>query len=67
MTTAILFIAWWLSGFLSFVHWHRRDFDVTASVLPIAAAAGLIGPLAFPVGWWIHGNHGDGPVIFPKR
>ncbi len=66
MLVALLLIAWWLSGFLSFVYWYHNDYDVTTAEIPLACVVGLLGPTAFVVGLIVHGK-GEGKIIFRRR
>lgn len=47
-------ILWYLIGFASFIYWWTRDFPFTVVEMPVAILAGLGGPFAFIVGYFIH-------------
>lgn len=69
MITALLFILWWAAGIYGFIFWWTTQHDFTAAELPIAVSLGLMGPLAFLVGWLVHGQRGPkwDSVIFKKK
>jgi len=48
---------WWVSGCASFVRWWTTEFDfVFARDGFVCALAGTVGPLAYLIGWRIHGK-----------
>lgn len=49
-------VLWYLSGTASFVFWWTKTYDFEAGELFVAAFAGVVGPIAFLVGWSIHGE-----------
>jgi hypothetical protein len=53
----IIGLIWYISGCYSFIYWWTMDFSFTKREFPVCACAGLIGPLAFIVGFLIHGIH----------
>lgn len=53
-TTAL----WYLSGIASFIYWWTKDSDFTADKIPLVLFVGIVGPLAFLLGWAIHGELG---------
>jgi len=62
----ILGLVWWLSGVVSFVYWWTREYDITIADLVMALlVGGCLGPIAWIVGWSIHG--GDSRVIMRKK
>ena len=65
----ILTILWWLSGSFSFIYWWTKEFDLETGDIMKAVAMGLLGPLAFPAGWLIHGGDKgrEGRVLIRKR
>lgn len=52
----VLITIWWYSGYWSFKYWYTHDWYFTTRVIPLACFAGTIGPLAFCLGYLIHGN-----------
>lgn len=69
MTTALIIIGiagWLISGYKSFVYWWTHDYDFTNDEISAALFVSLIGPIAFIIGWFIHGNI-KGKIINKKR
>lgn len=52
---------WWVSGVASFCFWWTREFDLIVSNLWTAAFVGLMGPIAFILGWLISGRPSNRP------
>lgn len=68
MKTLLVIALWWASGISGFVYWWTNEHDLTWPVAPAAVVAGAcLGPLAWGVGWVIHGDHEVGGVIVAKR
>lgn len=53
---------WVASGWASFVYWWTWEWDYTTDDRKVAAAAALVGPLAWFIGWHIHA--GNGPTRY---
>ena len=47
---------WYLSGTASFVYWWTNNYNFTTSELLPAAIISVSGPIAFPIGWMVHGK-----------
>ena len=64
----IVLLLWYLSGVASFIYWWTKDFDFELRYIPVAMLSGLIGPLAFVLGAFFHGD-GVWPskIIIKKR
>ncbi len=54
---SLLAIAWFLSGAASFIYWWSSEHGNINGVIGLTMFAGLIGPLAYPLGYIIHGIH----------
>jgi hypothetical protein len=71
MTTTLIIlsalIVWWVIGYQGFKFWWTHTRDFTTDDLGLAAMAGLLGPIAWLVGWWIHGEPGKTRVIAKQR
>lgn len=69
MTFLIYLAAWWIIGAAGFIYWWTREYDFTADLITLLIGCGLVGPLAWIVGYTIHGTSEDGGprVIFKKR
>jgi hypothetical protein len=52
--TILITTLWWISGVCSFIYWWIKDFDFEKSTALLAAYVGLIGPIAFIVGWFLY-------------
>jgi hypothetical protein len=67
MWIEILFwvILWYVVGFVSFIYWWTTENDYTTSQIPISICVGFMGPIAFIIGWSIHG--GPGTTIFKRK
>lgn len=61
--TALLIIAWLVTGYASFVYWWIKDFDFCVNDAIFAIIPALIGPTWFFMGWCIHGDRIDKPLI----
>lgn len=61
--------AWWIIGAASFIFWWTKEFDFETEDILMAFGVGFIGPLAFIVGWIIHGSpfNGVSKTILKKR
>lgn len=66
MTFLIMFL-WWVSGVCSFTYWWIKDFDFEKSTALVAAYCGLIGPIAFVVGWFLSKPVKGGSNVWIKR
>ena len=60
---------WYAIGVASFIYWWTNELDFTSSNIPLAMIIGFAGPLAFPIGFLIHGNHSESRTntILKKR
>ncbi len=61
----LLSILWFFIGIVSFLFWWTKDQDFTSNLIPFALMVGIMGPLAFYVGFMIHGN--DGRVLIKSK
>ncbi len=66
MDILIYVLIWYFVGAASFVFWWTKDFDMTVSYIPIVIVVGLVGPIAFLVGYAMHGK-GKEKVLFKKH
>lgn len=64
MITAV--VLWWLIGYISFIYWYRHDYDITMKELLFGTVVGVLGPIAFLVGWGIHSPN-EPRIIFRKK
>ena len=70
----LLCILWFISGAASFIYWWTKEYDFTWDYVPLMVVSGVCGPLAFFIGWCVHGDavfgrlfkNKDG-VLFKKR
>lgn len=56
-------IAWWAAGYASFVYWWTTQHDLKVEDAICGMFYAVIGPLAFVLGWLIHGK----PVEASRR
>lgn len=66
MMYVILAVAgiWYAVGFVSFVYWHTKKHDFTIGELPTCMIAGIIGPIAYFIGFSIFN---EDKVLIKKR
>ena len=62
---SVLILMWIAFGAWSFVFWWTHDHDFSTNEMGLLASAALFGPLAFVIGWFIHG--GDGRILIARR
>lgn len=67
MLMVLLCILWYISGVASFVYWWTKDYDFSASEILLAALSGGYGPIAFIIGYTIHGTNTDKKVLLKRR
>ena len=60
-------IVWWYIGYRSFIFWWTHDFDYKQSEVPIAYGMGVFGPIAFLIGYLVHGVAGGKKILKAKR
>ena len=52
----LIMLLWTALGTVSFIFWWKKDFDLRVSDVLIGTVFGsILGPLAFIVGYFIHG------------
>ena len=65
---AIGFLVWLLTGAASCIFWWTKEFDLEVGDLLIVLMMAFVGPLAFFIGWMVHGDSlFDEKVIIRKR
>jgi len=64
--STLLWVAWYVLGLVGFVHNYTKQYDITTSEIFLAIIAGLLGPLSFPIGAWIH-DDADGVILFKRK
>lgn len=63
----LLIFLWWIVGAGSFIYWWTKYLDFTVGEeLVVAVIAGVFGPLAFLIGWMVHGDKPE-ITIFKQR
>lgn len=62
----ILIAAWMICGAAGFIHWWRADWPLTTCELPMVFIGALMGPVAWLVGYAIHGKS-QCRTILPRR
>ena len=61
-----IFAIWYLFGVFSFGYWWTTQHNIEIGTLFIAIFAGLLGPIAFVLGYAIHGEHSNSQSFFSK-
>jgi hypothetical protein len=64
MIISLFLISWYIFGLLSFIYWWTKEFDFKTDDMPKAILVGCIGILAYPCGWFIHG---DSKILINRR
>lgn len=59
-----LALIWYFVGVVSFIYWWTSEHDFTTAEVFLAGMAGVCGPLAFLIGYFVHGNS---PKFILKR
>lgn len=52
----LILSTWYLSGVTSFIFWWTKESDYCDVAIVVSLMAGLIGPIAFGLGYIIHGD-----------
>lgn len=52
----IIILLWLFTGWLGFVYWWTTDCNYTTDDIPVSLIISLAGPLAWPIGWLVHGE-----------
>ena len=52
----ILAICWWTWGVFGFIYWYTKEWNLTGSDLVFTLFMGLMGPLNWITGRFIHGK-----------
>jgi len=66
----IIGILWYMIGMRGFIFWWRSELDLTGYSLPTMTVAACLGPLAWIVGYFIHGRSsepGSDRIFFKRR
>lgn len=58
-------IGWWIVGMSSFIYWWTKDYDLDINAAGGALIIGVAGPIAFFIGWLVHGD--TDKVLIKKR
>jgi len=67
MLILLICICWYLFGGASFVYWWTKDDDFTVFLILIMLFIGVVGPIAFIIGYCIHNIHNDKVLIRCRR
>lgn len=64
-----LWSLWTLSGSISFIYWWTKHYDLKVSSMILVILSGFIGPLAFLVGYLVHGDRPrwENTVLMKRR
>lgn len=63
-----LLVLWWVTGSASFIYWWASSLDLTLVNGFLSVLVGIFGPIAFFMGWLIHGksNTRAKPIVLIK-
>ena len=62
-----LMVLWWVIGSASFIYWWTSELDLTIGAGMGSVGVGFLGPIAFLVGWLIHGKSSSPIVLIKAR
>lgn len=57
---------WWLLGVLGFIYWWTSEYDLELVDAVFSVFVGMLGPLSFIIGFFIH-SPSINKVIIPRR
>lgn len=60
-------VLWYCIGVAGFVFWFTKDHDIGIFEAVVGLFAGIMGPFAWPFGYWIHGDRSKPIVLIKKR
>ena len=63
----LIIITWYVIGVVSFIYWWTEDYDFSHNELPLAVITGVLGPIAFLMGWTMHGKNPSKPIINKRK
>jgi hypothetical protein len=69
MIVWLVVLAWFALGAGGFVFWWTRDWDLTVAEVPLMLLVGFAGPIAWVIGWILHGDTlvSESPTVLRKR
>lgn len=61
--------AWYAIGVSSHIFWVRNQYDYTSSYIPTSLFCGIVGPMAFWIGWTVYRTRSTKPprLLLRKR
>ena len=60
-------LLWYACGVASFIFWWTKEFELTTDDLIFALFIGFFGPIAFGMGWTVHGDDTVKDRVIKKR
>jgi hypothetical protein len=57
---------WWMCGIFSYIHWWTNEYDLDVGTLGFSFIIGIIGPLAYIIGYFIHSDTSN-TILIKKR
>lgn len=61
-------LAWWVVGVAGFIFWWTSEFNFRTDILPFSFLMGILGPLAWAVGYYVHNvPRKESKVLIKKR
>jgi hypothetical protein len=61
-----LMVLWWVAGTASFIYWWTSELDLTVGAGMGSLVVGFLGPVAFFMGWLIHGKSSQSTTVLMK-
>ena len=52
----VIMLIWWVVGVAGFIFWWSKDWELEKSDLIFGIFIGLMGPLTWVAGWFLHGT-----------
>jgi hypothetical protein len=60
-------LLWFIVGASGFIFWWTRNFDLTTNEIFIFVPTGLLGPLSWLIGWFLHESKAPRTLIKRRK
>lgn len=67
MAEVILLTLWYIAGITGFIYWYTTEFNLKEDDIPMMLMLGFIGPVAWIIGYLLHGRPNKGSSIVIKK
>lgn len=67
MIILLIVLVWYTVGVGGFIFWYTSEYDFLATDILLACIAGFTGPVAWLLGWSIHGKLGKQDKILIRK